>query len=68
MSFEKLAGIYVYCMDYHSGQGSRLYRLLSRIDAHLTDRAISSIRDGSDSGMWDESHDVYEHLKARGAQ
>lgn len=39
MSFDTLAGIYVYAMDHHSGQWSRLYRLLSKIHAKFRRRS-----------------------------
>ena len=67
MSFDKLAGIYVYCMDYHTGQNSRLYRLLCKIDAHLSDRDINYIRDGTYS-LWPKAHKVYKYLVERNAQ
>jgi hypothetical protein len=36
----------VFCMDYHSGQWSRGYRILSRLGPfHLTDSAISDARE-----------------------
>ena len=62
MSFDKLAGIYVYCMDYHNGQWSRLYRLMSRIGLRLklTDSAIKGIQTGSEE--WFEAHTVYNSL------
>ena len=70
MSFEKLAGVYVYCMDYHGGQWSRLYRLMSRIQMRLSDNAIAAIRRGKfdTSGEWEESRKVYRHLKRRQAE
>ena len=67
MSFDKLAGIYVYCMDYHEGQWSRLYRILSRIskkELNLRDSSIEEVR----TGDWEEAHEVYQHLKERNAQ
>jgi hypothetical protein len=70
MSFDTLAGIYVYAMDYHTGQGSRLYRLMSRIRANLSDRTIAAIRRGKDdpSGEWEAARLVYRRLKRRGAR
>lgn len=70
MSFEKLAGIAVYCMDFHDGQWSRLYRLRCRIDAHLHDNHIAAIRRGKDdpANEWEESRRVYRHLKRRKAE
>ena len=38
--------LYVFCMDYHSGQWSRGYRILSRLGpARLTDAVIAECRD-----------------------
>lgn len=59
--FDKLAGIYVYCADYHEGQNSKLYRLMSRIDMlgiHLSDNAWTQIREGGDE--WFDAHCVYK--------
>ena len=70
MSFEKLAGVFVYCNDFHSGQGSRLYRLQSRIRMRLSDSAWKAIRRGRDdrNNEWEASGRVYRHLKRRRAQ
>lgn len=57
--FERLAGLYVYCMDYHEGQNSKLYRILSRIETlykpNFTDSYIKEIR---------QENLTYERLKA----
>lgn len=70
MSFDKLAGIAVYCMDYHDGQWSRLYRLQCRIGARLSDSAIAGIRRGchDPSNEWEDARRVYRTLKRRKAQ
>jgi hypothetical protein len=72
MSFDTLAGIYVYAMDYHSGQGFRLYRLGSRIGAvmRLSDNAIAAIRRGREDrdNEWESARVVYRTLKRRGAR
>lgn len=71
MTIEKLAGVYVYCMDYHEGQGSRLYRLMSRIarlKIHLTDNAVHEIRGYLDDTEWYEAQKVYSTLKERKAR
>jgi hypothetical protein len=70
MSFEKLAGIYVYCMDYHGGQWSRLYRLMSRIRFNAPDHVFDEIRYGKHdkNNEWEESRRVYRHLKRRKAE
>lgn len=33
-----------FLMDYHSGQWSRGYRILSRMRVHLTDDALAELR------------------------
>lgn len=38
--------LYVFCMDYHSGQWSRGYRILSKLGpANLTDSCIEECRE-----------------------
>jgi len=44
----------VFCMDYHSGQWSRGYRLLSRLHPRLTDAVIAECRDS----------EIYQYLVA----
>jgi hypothetical protein len=50
MSFDKVAALYVFCANYHTGQWSKLYKLMSRIvrqyRPHLTDNAWKAIQDG----------------------
>lgn len=36
--------LYVFCMDYHSGQWSRLYRIMCRLRARLSNSAIYAIQ------------------------
>jgi hypothetical protein len=48
--------LYVFCMDYHSGQWSRGYRLLSKLGpARLTDNVINECRD-SEMYLYLEQH------------
>ena len=70
MSVEMLAGVFVYCTEFHSGQGSRLYRLQSRIRMRLSESAWKAIRRGRDdhNNEWEASRRVYRHLKRRRAQ
>lgn len=69
MSFDTVCGLYVFCADYHAGQGSRLYRILSRIASRyrprLSDRAWAAIRSSAaDPGNeWDGAREVYRRLK-----
>jgi len=41
----------VFCMDYHSGQWSRGYRILSRLHARLSDSCIAECRE-SEAYAW----------------
>ena len=48
--------LYVFCADYHSGQWSRGYRLLSKLGpAQLTDTCIRECRES----------EVYAHLVSK---
>ena len=69
MSFDKVAAVYVFCMNYHEGQFSRLYRLMSRIvrqyNIKLTDDAIRSIEclpDETPSPEWFFANIIYLDL------
>lgn len=57
--FELIATLYVLCMDYHSGQWSRGYRLLCRIarryNPRLADGYLTELRAG----------DLYANLAER---
>lgn len=70
MSFEKLAGIFVYCADFHSGQNSRLYRLMCKCYMRLSDNAWAAIRHGKHdpNNEWETSRIIYRTLKRRKAQ
>ena len=53
-------GLYVFCMDFHTGQWSRLYRIGSRLRVRLSDSAIKAIqgnrhdKESIGQGAWDE--------------
>lgn len=68
--FQTYAGIYVYCMDYHGGQFTRLYRLMSRISRKikLDDRTIREIRNPLIECELDHAQSVYWRLKNRKAK
>ncbi len=68
--FQTYAGIYVYCMDYHGGQWTRLYRLLSRISRvlKLADSQIKEIRNPLIDSDLDLAQSVYWKLKNRKAK
>ncbi len=72
MSTDKIAALYVFCMDYHSGQSSRLYRLLSKLNTQykvrLSDWAIKSINGSLDNepnpeSEWYEAQVIYRQLE-----
>lgn len=66
MSFDRIAATYVFCMNYHSGQGSRLYRILSKLSTHyqvrLSDRAIDAIQGDKIIQEWSYANSIYNHL------
>jgi len=70
MTFDTLAGLYVYCMDYHSGQWSRLYRIMSKINMDLRDHHANMIRNGKldPNHEWANARRVYRKLKRNQAQ
>lgn len=66
--------LYVFCMDFHSGQWSRLYRIMCRLRATLRDNHIHAIQGnrhakrehGISDATWDEwetSRRYYRELK-----
>lgn len=60
--FNLIMALYVFCMDYHSGQSSRGYRILFRIQSRyktvrLNDASIRAIQGHSDRYI--EAHSVY---------
>ena len=61
--------LYVFCMHWHSGQSSRLYRILSRLSGRVrvSDRAINVIRcaQPDPAGEWYEARRYYRELKAK---
>lgn len=72
MRFYFICALYVFCMDYHSGQTSRLYRILSRISSrgiNLSDSAIKAIQGkptSFSSGFeWAYSSKFYRELVAK---
>ena len=69
MNADTVFGLYVYAASWHSGQTSRLYSLLSRIERQykprLTDRAWIAIRKGIGPSRheWTEARQVYRRAK-----
>lgn len=73
MNMDFAFGLYVFCMDYHGGQGSRLYRLMFKLRVKLSDTAIHAIqgnrhtrKEHSLDGEWAEwetSRRYYRELK-----
>lgn len=66
--------LYVFCMDFHSGQWSRLYRLGCKIGANLRDHHIYAIQgnrhrrreNNIPDSVWDEwetARRYYRELK-----
>lgn len=70
MSFDFTFALYVFCMDYHGGQNSRLYRILSRITSRgiqIRDSHIAAIRRGKDDpgNEWEQARIYYRELKRK---
>ena len=70
MSPDFAFALYVFCSDYHGGQSSRLYRLLSRLTSRglrITDRAEAAIRRGKDDPTqeWEQARNYYRQLKRK---
>lgn len=63
--------LYVFCMDYHSGQWSRLYRILSKLGSQyrvsLRDSHIAAIRRGKDDpgNELETARTYYRELKRK---
>jgi hypothetical protein len=67
MNIDFKFALYVFCMDYHRGQNSRLYRIMSRLRCHLQDNHIKAIRRGKDdiNNSWEQSRIYYRQLKKK---
>jgi hypothetical protein len=68
--FQFRAGLFAYCHDFHSGQSSRLYRVMSKLNMRLSDAAWRKIRCGKcdPNGEMTAARTVYNQLKRKGAQ
>lgn len=67
MSADFTFALYVFCQDYHSGQWSRLYRIMSRIvkrGIQLQDKHADAIRYGNNE-EWSEAHEYYRQLEMK---
>jgi len=68
LNFDFVAGLYVFCADYHSGQNSRLYSILSRLDILLSDRAFRAIQSEDPNECPDDyfnARAVYQELASK---
>lgn len=64
--FNTIVAIYCLCADYHSGQRSRGYRILSRISSHYRPQNIPcSLEDLEKSDDWLESLELYRELETK---
>jgi len=62
MNLDFRFALYCFCADYHSGQNSRLYRILSRLgNVRLSDRAFCAIRNGR-LEEWKIANSYYKQL------
>ena len=70
MSSDFTFALYVFCCDFHGGQTSRLFRILSRIASRgirVTDHAEAAIRRGKDDpkNEWEQARTYYRQLKRK---
>ena len=70
MSLDLTFALYVFCSDYHGGQSSRLYRILSRITSRgirISDHAEAAIRRGKNdhNNEWEQARTYYRQLKRK---
>ena len=69
MNFDRIAALYVFCSNYHSGQASRLYRILSKLSSHyrihLSDNAIDAIQGSKESQEWSYARSIYIQLEEK---
>ena len=59
--FDLYGALWLFCSEYHSGQWSRGYRILSRL-ATAGYQPGMSLQDGCFES--EEQHDIYDHLVA----
>lgn len=64
MNFDFRMALFVFCMHYHSGQWSRLYRIMCKLDGHVTSNDEQAIAEGTgpNRGSYEESHRYYLEL------
>lgn len=62
MSYETLLGVYHYCMAHHSGQGTREYRLLSKVTSIITPSNNEQLSRILTTSGYERSREVYESL------
>jgi hypothetical protein len=70
MSLDFTFALYVFCSDYHGGQSSRLYRILSRVTSRgirISDHAEAAIRRGKNDpdNEWEQARTYYRQLKRK---
>jgi hypothetical protein len=68
LNFDFVAGLYVFCANYHRGQNSRLYRILSRLDVRLSDSAWRAIQSDDPADCPDDyfnARAVYQELESK---
>jgi hypothetical protein len=62
--FDLVTALYVLCNDYHSGQWSRGYRLLSRINRRYRPKNIPCTRDDL-TNEWESAALIYDELETK---
>jgi hypothetical protein len=61
--FNLIVALYALCSDYHSGQWSRGYRILSRITSCYKPENIPCTKEELVTEHWDEALLIYEKLE-----
>lgn len=63
--FNLITALYALCSDYHSGQWSRGYRILSRIETSYRPRNLPDSEKIQSSDDWEEAREIYNELEIR---
>lgn len=60
--FDFITALYAFCCHYHTGQWSRGYRILSRIEALYRPHNIPIERIANGHDEWIDAHEIYNEL------
>lgn len=62
--FDLITALYAFCCDYHSGQWSRGYKILSRIQSRYQPRNLPDCEEIESNDEWCGAKEFLEELKA----